>query len=232
MIRLFSQMLSRPVAAFTSGVELLGQRIKAGQRIDGVVSRIVHALSRAPNSRGGGQEQMQEQPPAPLARQEQLLRIEATPKAEVEPEAEVEIDEAPGRGLDPTDTDLSGEMLKLVRYQVLFVRRDCEHAFAETEAMITESLDGEAFTAWKIAEFMQSLGRGEIPIPERWRNKNYPRQECIRDGKLIDLPPEDRKYLRLKYEVLDRYPRQRFNHEKRQVRVLKQIRDAIVPSDR
>lgn len=229
MIRLFSQMLSRPVVAFTSGVELLGQRIKAGQRIDGVVSRIVHALSGAPNSSSGGQEQMRPPTPAPLARQEQLLRIEATP------EAEVETDEAPGRGFDPPDlmdTDLSGEMLKLVRYQVLFVRRDCEHAFAETEAMIAESLDGEAFTAWKIAEFMQALGRGEIPIPERWRNKHYPPQECIRDGKLIDLPPEDRKYLRLKYEVLDRYPRQSFNHEKRQVRVLKQIRDAIAPSDR
>jgi hypothetical protein len=219
-------MLSRPVAAFTSGIELLGRRMKAGQQIDGVVSRIVHALARTP---GGGRKQVEEQ----IRERPPVLPALPRPETQVEaaPEARDEVGAAAGSDPDLTDTDLGGETLRLVRYQVLFVRRGYEHAFAEKESLISESLDDEAFTAWKIAEFMQELNRGETPAPEMWREKNYPPSECMRDGKLVDLPQEDRKYLRLQHQVLEHYPRQEFNHKRRQIRVLKQIRDAIGGGD-
>jgi hypothetical protein len=228
MMRLFNQMLSRPVAAFTSGIELLGQRMKSSQRIDGVVSRIVHALTRTPSGSGSREEvkeRMQEGLPALLAGPRPETQVEAAP------EARDEVEGAARRTLDLIDTDLSGEILKLVRYQVLFVRRDYEHAFAEKESLIAESLDDEAFTAWKIAEFMQELKGEETPVPEMWRKKNYPPLECIRHGKLVDLPPEDRKYLRLQYRVLERYPRRKFEYEKEQISVLKQIRSAMENGD-
>ena len=47
------------------------------------------------------------------------------------------------------------------------------------------------------------------------------------DGILQALPEDDKKYLRVYYEVLDRYPREKFRHEEQQIRVLEQIRDRM-----
>src|SRR5262245_37915580 len=46
MRQLLSQIVSRPVADLTASLELLRQRMKSGQRIDGIISRIIHTLSR------------------------------------------------------------------------------------------------------------------------------------------------------------------------------------------
>lgn len=235
MMRLFRQMLTRPVAALTASVELLGQRLPGRQSVDGVVSRVVHTLTRPPaNPPPASFAQApppalldQEPPPALRAVPPPGTRVESAAR-EARPEASV----AGNHNPDCADTDLSGDALKLVRYQVLFVRRGYEHAFTEQEALLAENLDGDAFTAWKIAEFMQELRRGEAPAPAAWRAQNYPPGGYVRNGKLIGLPPEDQKYLRLDYRVLARYPRQRFNFERRQIRVLKQIRDAIRHGDR
>ncbi|HEX8632647.1 MAG TPA: hypothetical protein VF703_00695, partial [Pyrinomonadaceae bacterium] len=45
------------------------------------------------------------------------------------------------------DRDLRDDMLKLVRYKVLFVKREYEHAFPEQEDLVSENMDGAAFTA-------------------------------------------------------------------------------------
>ena len=39
------QFIERPVSAFVSSVEILGQGLQGGQTIDAMVSRIIHALS-------------------------------------------------------------------------------------------------------------------------------------------------------------------------------------------
>jgi hypothetical protein len=241
MQQLLRQIMSRPIAAVTAGFELLGQRMKSGQRIDGILSRIIHTLSRAP----GKSDNVANQPPAHITERQQETRVEASTEAQSEArglegsgasiasgDTHGVIAEAAMQGCARMDTDLYGEMLQLVRYQVLFVRREYEHAFTEKEALVEGSFDSVTFTAWKIAEFMQELRRGETVVPERWKKKNYPSGACVSNGKLVDLPPEDRKYLRLRYQVLERYPRERFRHEKQQVRVLEQIRDAIGSGDK
>ena len=123
------------------------------------------------------------------------------------------------------DRDLRDDMLKLVRYKVLFVKREYEHAFPEREDLVSENLDGAAFTAWKVAEFIQELEREGAPLPTKWGS--YPGGEYARGGVLRGLPHEDKKYLRVYYEVLDRYPRERFKYEEQQVKVLEQIRDEL-----
>jgi hypothetical protein len=132
------------------------------------------------------------------------------------------------------DKDLHDDMLKLVRYKILFVKREFEYAFPEQEDLVPDDMDGSAFTAWKIAEFIQDIakqsteeGQEEINIrvPGKW--KNYPPEE-FRDGSyLLGLPHEDKKFLRVYYEVLDRYPREKFRYEEQQIEVLKEIRDKI-----
>ncbi|MEK6279435.1 MAG: hypothetical protein AABN95_03700 [Acidobacteriota bacterium] len=126
------------------------------------------------------------------------------------------------------DTDLRDDMLKLVRYKVLFVKREYEHAFDEQEDLVSENMDGSAFTAWKVAEFIQGLARKpyETRIPTRW-GKNYPEAEHRAGDYLKGLPDDDKKYLRVFYQVLDRYPREKFKYEEQQIRVLEQIRDEL-----
>ena len=127
------------------------------------------------------------------------------------------------------DRDLHDDMLKLVRFKILFVRREYEHAFPEREDLVSENMDGSAFAAWKTAEFIQELHRAETDIPAKWREKDYPPPEFRRDGRLTGLPDEDKKYLRVYYEVLERYPREKFKYEEQQIRVLEQIRDKMKP---
>ena len=135
------------------------------------------------------------------------------------------------------DQDLRDDMLKLVRYKVLFVKREYEHAFEEQEDLVSENLDGAAFTAWKTAEFIQRLAEMETRVPEKWGS--YPQnrdgriywKEVEQNGRkqkyLLGLPDEDKKYLRIYHEVLDRYPRERFKYEEQQIDVLREIRDTI-----
>ena len=135
------------------------------------------------------------------------------------------------------DKDLNDDTLKLVRFKILFVKRDYEHAFPEQEELVSDNIDGTAFTAWKIAEFIQRCHRDEIDVPYKWRNK-YPKEkgkEYLRPADaeanarqcLLGFPEEDKKYLRVYYEVLERYKREKFRYEEDQIDVLREIRDAI-----
>jgi len=134
------------------------------------------------------------------------------------------------------DRDLHDDMLKLVRYKVLFVKRDYEHVFTEVEELVAENTDAASYTAWKIAEFIQQLRtateKDKITIPDKW--KEYPDDKdpqgklMYREGKtLLGFPEDDKKYLRVYYEILERYPRERFRYEERQIEVLEQIRDKM-----
>jgi hypothetical protein len=127
------------------------------------------------------------------------------------------------------DKDLSDDMLKLVRFKILFVKRDYEHAFPEQEELVSDNMDGSAFTAWKIAEFIQTLHRKDTKIPNKWRDKNYP-AKYSEGGQLTGLPEDDKKYLRVYYEVLERYPREKFRYQEEQIDVLKEIRDKMPQS--
>jgi len=121
------------------------------------------------------------------------------------------------------DKDLQDDMLKLVRYKILFVRRDYEHAFDEREDLVYDSMDGSAFAAWKVAEFIQELGKGKTEVPEKWKARNYPEAQYVRHGKLIGLDDEDKKFLRVYYEVLERYVREKFYFEEQQIEILREI---------
>lgn len=124
------------------------------------------------------------------------------------------------------DKDLSDEdVLKLVRYKILFIKRDYEHAFEEREDLVADPMDASAFTAWKVAEFIQSLGNEKTPVPDKW--KDYPEKKYRKtkpEGDvLIGFDSDDKKYLRVYYEVLDRFPREKFKHDEEQIKVLNKI---------
>src|SRR2546421_9761165 len=128
-----------------------------------------------------------------------------------------------------SDTNLNDDMLKLVRYKILFIRRDYEHAFREKEELVFDNMTDSAFTAWKIAEFIQSLDH--IEVPEKWLKKvpPYPPDRKMIGGKEVihSLPESDKKHLRVYFEVLQRYAREKLKYEEDQLDALRGIREAI-----
>jgi len=149
---------------------------------------------------------------------------------------------APGGGAETVieevksmDKDLNDDMLKLVRYKILFVKRDLEHAFPEHEELVSDNMEPSAYAAWKVAEFIQSLAQKDTGIPAKWGE--YPSEKD--DGKfkyrekkndryiLTGLPEDDKKYLRVFYEVLERYPREKLKYEEDHLKVLREIRDKM-----
>lgn len=185
------------------------------------------------------------------------------------------------------DANLSDDMLKLVRFKILFVKREYEVAFPEEEDLVPDNMTGSDFAAWKVAEFIQRLGHRppEVRYPKRWLKKTYfnkyglPKnweesdallgrarkaledaeraREEAKDAKgkpdaerryheaeeaarranevtkraepywLIGFPEEDKKYLRVFYEVLERYPREKLRYEERQLEILEKIADGV-----
>ena len=85
------------------------------------------------------------------------------------------------------DKDLRDDMLKLVRYKILFVKRDYEHAFPEKEELVSENTDSAGYTAWKIAEFIQKTRRN-TEIPGKWRIKSI---RVMSKKQAHPKPPED-----------------------------------------
>jgi hypothetical protein len=131
------------------------------------------------------------------------------------------------------DTNLSDDMLKLVRYKVLFIKRDYEWAFPEKEELVFDNMTDSAFTAWKIAEFIQSLD--EVKVPDKWLKKTPPypedRKQAMVEGKstwvIHRLEEADKKFLRIYFEVLQRYAREKLKYEEDQLDALRGIREAI-----
>jgi len=122
------------------------------------------------------------------------------------------------------DKDLNDDQLKLIRYKILFVKRDYEHAFPEVEELISDNMDGPAYTAWKVAQFIQDLAHRDTKVPRKWGT--YP--DNFRDGDyLTGLPEDDKKYLRVFYEVLERYPREKLKYEEDQLKILREIKDRM-----
>lgn len=119
------------------------------------------------------------------------------------------------------DRELQDDLLKLVRYRVLFVKREYEHAFDSSQELVADNLDGTAFAGWKIAEFIQGLRDKKVRVPASWGS--YPDSKYRDNGHLVGLPPEDQKYLRVYFEVEERYPREKFLFEEEQVEALREI---------
>lgn len=139
------------------------------------------------------------------------------------------------------DLDLNDDMLKLVRYRILFVKRDYEVAFPHADVLVHDNINSGAFAAWKVAEFIEKLR--DMPVPDKWggscnrkKHPNYPcharwDDDCGR-WVISRLDDDDYKYLRVSYEIEDRYPRQSLEYEEDHLKVLRQIRDRLPGIDR
>lgn len=225
VMRVFGQLFMLPFVAFVYGVDAL---IKTMQGVQQISSRGIEVMvGSQPRADGAPEARAAPIVPAQQDLSSTIHVAEATTAAnEITFKEELPLS-TNGDRINGLDKDLHDDMLKLVRYKILFVRREYEHAFPEQEDLVSDNMDGSAFTAWKIAEFIQDLHRQVTRVPQKWRDKSYPPKEFIKGEYLNGIPHEDKKYLRVYYEVLERYPREKFKYEEQQIRVLEDIRDEV-----
>lgn len=224
-MRLFGQMMMLPFTVLIQGMELFIKTMQGMQRAtDEGMDVIAGEMTQASNTASDNQSDL----------------------ASSSPETSNVIKDDGATNLkektNMDDRDLSDDKkLKLVRYKILFIKRDYEVAFPEREELVSDSMTDTAYTAWKVAEFIQRLN--ETPVPhEKWGGGTDPAEEPrypkdsrgnllarFEDGRWVihRLPEADKKYLRVYFEVLDRYDREEFKYEERQIEVLEEIRDRI-----
>lgn len=129
------------------------------------------------------------------------------------------------REKDPCDR------LRLVRFKILFLKRDLEIAFPEQEELVAEDMTKDGFISWKVAEFIQQMSRGEVKQPGKWKEENnYPANEdggVVTGGNVIALPDKDKRFLRVYCQVLAWYDREKRNFERDQADELREIRQVL-----
>lgn len=104
---------------------------------------------------------------------------------------------------DEHKTDLQGDDIKLVEYALVSIRRGAERMLpgGSGQILVTGAMSGESFSTWMIATYLQS---GAPPIPH-----------------------SEKKYLRVTWHVLARWPREPLHFQEKQLDALEGIRDAV-----
>lgn len=223
--RVFGQLLMLPIAAFVYGIEVL---IKTMQGVQDISNQGMEVML-GPQGRPSGLPEIRAAPAFPAQQDFNSTVADSAVANDSTHNKEEQTLSINGSYDSGHDKDLHDDMLKLVRYKILFVKREYEVAFPEREDLVSENMDGSAFAAWKVAEFIQQLANGNTDVPAKWGSK-YPsedRDKYVTNGKLKAFPDDDKKYLRVYYEVLERYPREKFKYEEQQIRVLEEIRDKL-----
>jgi hypothetical protein len=230
MMQFFGRFMKLPLEAFVYSMEMF---VKTVQGIQHIAFRGIDMMAdwdvRAPGDASGSESVV---PQVKYAAPEATYGVPEDAGKGYTEATQITRQETRQEERAMSDRDLHDDMLKLIRYKILFVKRDYEHAFPEKEELVSENTDAAGYTAWKVAEFIQRLGDRRTEIPDKW--KDYPSDKDdqgrlkYREGRILTgLPEDDKKYLRVYYEVLDRYPRERFKYEERQIEVLEQIRDKM-----
>jgi len=208
----WGQLLMLPVSALAYSMEVMIRAFQelqraAAQGLDALAPGVAPA-SRAAETQGG--------PVMDAASINLLGAVDAG-----------RIDSSSGKERSPMadqDTDLSGEdRVKLVRYKIVFLKRECEVAFPEQEELVTYDTTGSDWGGIKVADFVSDLQSGNIQRPRRWVDADYPPEE---NGRRT-IPEDDKKYIRVYFTVLQRWDREEAHYSKRQVEVLEDIRDAL-----
>ncbi|MCA1593784.1 MAG: hypothetical protein LC754_14270 [Acidobacteria bacterium] len=227
VMQLFGQMMMLPFTVFVYSLEMFVRTMRGMERVADEGMGVVAGETAQPrpdvptsNLTNQAADSGGIQPPGTSpGNWNSLITQPETSKGGVGKAAET----VPKENNKMSDKNLSDDMLKLVRYKILFVKRDYEVAFPEREELVPDNITGEAFTAWKIAEFIQRLDREDVP--HNWAENNYPKGSA--DGKIHRLDEDDKKYLRVYFEVLDRYVREDANYDRDEVTVLREIRDVL-----
>ena len=149
---------------------------------------------------------------------EWMRRVTAAPFEALSRFVPAQVDPLRKETQEMKDQDLGGDDVKLVRYKILFVKREYEAVLDEGEALVTYPTRGGEMSGLKIGELVEKAARNEVRPPKSWPSE-YP--DTTATGWTI--PEQDRRYIRFYFEVLDRFPREKAEYDREQVKVLHDI---------
>jgi hypothetical protein len=213
MMRFFGQMMKLPIAALVSSMEMLAKTMREIQKsLESNIDVVSDGLAQTLNDMSDGTGV------ARAASMDRSGRISGdgadTTQQNIDKEEK-----------DMGDQDLGGDDLKVVRYRIIFTKRDYEAVLDEADEEIVDyPTDGGSFGGLKVADFMGKLAAGAVHLPIEWRGrKDYPPKK---DGKWR-IPRDDRRYIKFVYEVIRTVEREEAAYEKDEVKVLREIRDVL-----
>jgi hypothetical protein len=228
VIQFFSQMLKFPVAAVAAGFEIMARVMRDMQQTfdrnvdvvaDGMAQSLMDQASETgTQSQGAG---------------DAGNVVAGNGIDESDP-----ITQKDGGNMgdwDKPDQDLGGEDLKVVRYRIIFTKRDFEEDLDKGEETVNYPTNGGSFGGLKVAQFMGALSRNGRLIPPTWTEGCYPwkswREEHDPPGadpkKYYSIPDEDLRYITFLYEVLRHVEREEKEYDKEQVRILRGIQERL-----
>jgi hypothetical protein len=204
LVELFGRMLLLPVSALVYSMEAFLRTLEELRSLaDRGVQAMAACASPAPSGGRDGEEA--------------FTNPAAGAPAHLEPRATT-LDR---RDAGIMDTNLSDDMVKLVRFTIVSIKRDDEHVLGEGkgpddedypsppryriargEKIVTESMTDDSFSAWVISEYFE-------------------KDHCE------PVDAEDKKYLRVYHEVLKRWVKQDRKFEKNQLGYLAGIEDQL-----
>ena len=166
----------------------------------------------------------------PLAR---VADFQTTPTPQQQNKTEKPINSQINKGdRSMSHQEFSEDYCTVVDYQIVFVKRDYEAMLDSRSAIVVESMDGNGFTAWKIAEFIDRMKSGHIELPHEWEKSkldvvpgtgNYD----LKDNKLTGLSKDDQKELRVTFQILQTVDRPAAQYEEDKVDALKDIASTL-----
>jgi|SRR5262245_12731198 len=221
MMRLLGQMMKLPVAIFVYGMEMLVKTMQGMQKLadQGVDAMLQGIPPQSEMNKEAGCAQSQFSGSMMSVNEGARHRGAKT----INHITHMEVSKM-------SDQDLRGDDLKLVRYVVLFTRRDLEVAFPEKTELVTYSTTLGDYQGAKKAEFLRQIDADPIPRPQRWIDNDYPESKYRdTDGKKFrDLPKDDiDEFLKVNVQILERYDKEESAYDKDQVKELKGIKEAL-----
>lgn len=205
LVQLFGRMLLLPVSALVYSMEAFLRSLEELRSLmdQGVQTMTSYAAPPVTaNGRGGSDSFENQAGGAPVERKAEAATL--------------------ARRIDEImDTNMSDDMVKLVRFTIVTIKRDDEHVLGEGkgpddedypsppryriargEKIVTENMTDDSFSAWVISEYFQ-------------KDHHEP------------VDADDKKYLRVYHEVLKRWAKQDRKYEKNQLESLAGIEDAL-----
>jgi hypothetical protein len=218
VIRFFSQVLKFPVAAVAAGFEIAARIVRDVQQtfdrsVDafaaGVAQSLVDPDTDTPTKAAdvdqvGSQNGIDNSGPAALTEGGNM------------------------EDCDGRNQDLSGDDLKVVRYRIIFTKRDYETDLQpDREETINYPTNGGSYGGLKVAEFMKRVADKDVPRPDVWKQNCYPENADPKNDKNWEFPADDLRYVTFLYEVIRRVEREEKEYDKEQVRILRGIQERL-----
>jgi hypothetical protein len=227
VIQFFRRMLKLPVAAAAAGFDIMARIMRDMQQtfdrsVDVVAQGVAESLMDPPTE---GEEQSHETG-------DTGQQITSSGSDESIP---TKRDGGNMGDWDTPDQDLGGEDLKVVRYRIIFTKRDFEDDLERGEETVNYPTNGGSFGGLKVSQFMGTLMPNGRPLPPSWRDGCYPWREWREQhdppnadpSRYYGIPDEDLRYITFLYEVLRHVEREEKEYDKEQVRTLRSIRDRL-----